>query len=81
MQRKEGCYKGKGCQAFDPLKLNREECGKHVADKERDRVVLMVTAVAIYKKTDLLYNQDLLREIWKDLKGKRDWGIYQSVRP
>ncbi len=38
----------------------------------------MVTAVAIYKKTDLLYHQDLLREIWKDLKGKRDWGIYQS---
>lgn len=60
MQRKEGCYKGK---AFDPLKLNSEECGKHVTDKERDGVVAVVTAVAVYKKTDLLHNQDLLAEI------------------
>ncbi len=66
MQRKEGCYKGKGCQAFDPLKLNREACGKPVADQERDGVAAVVTAVAVYKRTDLLYNQDLQEPTGKD---------------
>lgn len=65
-QRKEGCYKGKGCQVFDPLKLHREACGKPIADKERDGAVAVVTAVAVYMRTDLLYNQDLKETTRKD---------------
>lgn len=65
-ERKERSYKGKECQAFDPLKLNWEPCGKPVADKERDRVVAMVAAVAVYMRMDLLYNQDLQDSSQKD---------------
>lgn len=65
-ERKERSYKGKECQAFDPLKLNREPCGKPVADKERDRVVAMVAAVAVYMRMDSLYNQDLQESSQKD---------------
>jgi len=65
-ERKEESYKGKDCQAFDPLKPNREPCGKPVADKERDRVVAMVAAVAVYMRMDLLYNQDFQKPPQKD---------------